>query len=121
METNQLRRSKSNKRKNKWPSWVILILVLILATISIATLTNFIQENRHQEDAVSVKINSEQIESGVYLQTESKEADTFTSFVTYPYTKIAEIDVPIREWVLDQEEKFYEEMETVETMLGESF
>src|SRR5690625_1679133 len=122
MGDNHLSRTKSTRNKKlKWPSWVAIILLLIVVTVGIAKFTTFIQESRHEEAAaVTVKVNSEQIESGVYLQTESKEAETFTSFVTYPYTKIEDIDVPIYEWVQNQEQKFYNEMETVESMLGES-
>src|SRR5690625_4869564 len=123
MGDNHLSRTKSTRNKKlKWPSWVAIISLLIVITVGIAKFTTFIQESRNEEaGSISVKFNSAQIESGVYLQTESKEAETFTSFVTYPYTKIEDIDVPIYEWVQNQEQKFYNEMETVESMLGESF
>lgn len=122
METNDLSRTKTTKKKRRtWTTWVGIILLLMIATVGIATLTNFIQEKRHQEATVSVKVNSEQIDSGIYLQTESKESDTFTSFVTYPYTKLENIDIPIYEWVQKQEQMFYDEMETIETMIGDTF
>src|SRR5690625_7447656 len=99
MGDNHLSRTKSTRNKKlKWPSWVAIILLLIVVTVGIAKFTTFIQESRHEEAAaVNVKVNSKQIESGVYLQIESKEAETLTSFVTTLYTYIVNNYVPYYE------------------------
>lgn len=103
----------------KWPIWVVIFLMFFILTFTIGKSIQAIQNITYKE-AISVKINSEQIETGIKLQTETKEADSFTSFVTYPYTRIEEIDLPIREWVLEQEKMFYDEMEQTETTLEEN-
>jgi len=120
MEQNP-RRTTKHKRKSIGFNIIVAVLILSIVTICIALITDLVQQNREQTASVSVKIDSEQVDPDVYLKSESKEADTFTSYMTYPYTKIESIDIPIKQFVTEQENKFYEEMETVIDMLGESF
>src|SRR5690625_1727578 len=117
------RRTTKHKRKSQGKGYNFLIVILILSilTICIALITDFVQQNRELTPSVNVNVNSEEVEQDVYLKSESKESDTFTSYVTYPYTKIEAIDIPIKQFVTEQENLFYEEMETVYDMLGESF
>ncbi|MBO1004355.1 polysaccharide deacetylase family protein [Pseudogracilibacillus auburnensis] len=106
-------------KRIKWPGWVVIFLLFLGLTFMIGKTAQAIQNITHKE-AISVKINSEQIDTGIKLQSETKEADSFTSFVTYPYTEIEAIDLPVRKWVLEQEKLFHEEIEQIEMMFGEN-
>src|SRR5690625_5076913 len=121
MVQNKSRVNTNRKKRLKWPIWIGILILLVSITFGIAKLTNFIQDRREQEAAVTVKVNSEQIEANIFLQTESKEGELFTSFVTFPYTKIESIDVTIYDWVQEQEDKFHKELEQIEDIIGETF
>ncbi len=101
-------------------TWMIAISSFILLTIMIGSTTKVVQSLTHK-DALSVEINSEQIDTGFRLDQESKSSDTFTSFRTIPSTSIEEIDVPIYEWATKQEDLFYEEMEKTEDTINNKF
>ncbi len=117
----QNRRATRKRKKFNWSNLAVVILSLSILTVTIAVITDFIQQERIKVASVSVKIDNEQVEQDIYLQSEAKEAEYFTSYITYPYTKIEAIDVPIKQFVSEQEQKFYEEMDTINDMMGESF
>ena len=109
---------KKEKKQIKWYMWFVIFALMFTLTIIIGKIAVEIQK-MNSEEAVSVQINSKQIDTGIKLQTESKEAKSFTSFVTYPYTNIEAIDIPIHDWVEKQENSFHEEIEQTELMLDE--
>lgn len=63
------------------------------------------------EDVNSVEVKNETIESGIQIESEIKEADSFTSIIEYPITKIEAIDSLIETWITEQEDRFYEQIE----------
>lgn len=101
-------------------TWIVIIGSFLLLTLIIGTTTKVVQSLTYKE-AIAVEVNSEQIDTGIRLNKESKSAKTFTSFRTIPSTSIEEIDVPIFEWAKGQEDAFYEEMNHTEEQLGKDF
>lgn len=73
----------------------------------------FQKQTISREDVQSVEVKSETIESGIELELETKEAQLFTSQIKYPFTKIEAIDVPIKQWIVEQENAFYDELEQI--------
>ncbi len=103
----------------KWYTWVGIGLVFFFLTISIGKLTVYIQDVVNTE-AIAVEVKSTQIETGIRMETETKEAESFTSVKNIPYTEIKAIDVPIHQWAQEKEEAFFEEMETTESSLSKN-
>src|SRR5699024_7152077 len=95
-------------------SWFIMISSFLLITIMIKTTTKLVQKYTYKE-AIAVEINSEQIEADIQLEKESKSADHFTSYKSYPTTSIETIDEPIYEWVKTNENEFLDRMEKFES------
>lgn len=83
----------------------ILIIALPKKTIS-------------SEDINSVKVKSELLESGIQIDSENKEADLFTSTIEYPQTQIEEIDMLFVQWINEEEDKFYEQLEQTSYFFG---
>ena len=88
------------------PVWLIIIslFIILIAIIGIGAKT--IKTSATNKDEISVDVNSEEITDGIRLQTETTEANHYTSFVTYPFTDIEEIDTTIKSWIEEQEEEF---------------
>ena len=101
-------------------TWIIAIGLFVVLTIIIGSMSKFVQNVTHEE-AIAVEINSEQIETGIRIDKESKSADTFTSYTMIPSTSIEAIDLPIFDWVQEQEDKFYKEMHETKEHLDENF
>jgi len=101
-------------------TWIIAIGIFVVLTITIGTITKTVQSVTHKEE-IAVEVNSEQLDTGIRLDKESKSSNTFTSYKTIPFTKIEAIDVPIKEWATEQEDAFYKEMKKNEEMLGKDF
>lgn len=118
MESMKRRRSR---RKSKAPFFINIFLVLIVALGALFFFTDIFDNIIKREAKVTVETNSEQIENGIKLQTETKESKSFTSYVAYPLTDQEGIDLPIHHWVTSQEDMFYEEMEQTEILLGKDF
>src|SRR5699024_1358221 len=95
-------------------SWFIMISIFLLLTIMIGTTTKLVQKYTYK-DAIAVEINSEQIEADIQLEKESKSADHFTSYKSYPTTSIETIDEPIYEWVKTNENEFLDRMKKFES------
>lgn len=90
-------------------TWIIMISSFLVLTILIGTSTKLMQKLTYKE-AIAVEINSEQIETDIQLEKESKSADHFTSYKSYPTTSIDEIDDPIYKWVKANENDFLEKI-----------
>lgn len=101
----------------KWYTWVGIGLVFFILTIALGKFTILVKEVAHTE-SLSVIVNSEQIDTGIRMETETKESDSFTSVKRVPFLQMKEIDVPIRKWATEQEKDFYQEMEANETLLN---
>lgn len=95
-------------REITWPVWLLIIslFIILLTIIGIGAKTIKSSATSNKEESITVEVNSEQIEAGIRLQTETKEADTFTSFVTFPFTEIEKIDKTIKNWIDEQEDNF---------------
>lgn len=115
------RRRRFRRRKSKTPLILAVLLILLLAFSAVVYFTDTFDNIIKREPKVTVETKSEQIENDIKLQTETKESKTFTSYVAYPLTDIENIDLPIHNWVTDQEDRFYEEMEQNEILLGKDF
>lgn len=102
------------KKRFKWP---MIIMACILFLLLIGKITQSIYSI--DKEYISVKVNSEKIEKGIKLMTETKESDSYTSFMSIPFSKIEEIDQPINYWAIEQEESFYEEVKQTEVLLDE--
>ena len=74
----------------------VLSLVIIYGSNSQAVKTS-------KQENVSVKILNDKINKEIKLQTETKEADLFTSSKMLPFLTIEAIDVPIHKWANNQE------------------
>src|SRR5699024_4267173 len=85
----------------------------LLLTIMIGTTTKLVQKYTYK-DAIAVEINSEQIEAGIQLEKESKSADHFTSYKSYPTTSIEAIDESIHKWVKTNENEYLERINKLE-------
>ena len=94
-------------------TWIIMISSFLLLTIMIGTTTKLVQKYTYK-DAIAVEINSEQIEAGIQLEKESKSADHFTSYKSYPTTSIEAIDESIHKWVKTNENEFLDRMNNLE-------
>ncbi len=108
---------KASMKYIKWYTWVGIGLVFFLLTITLGKMTIFVKDVAHTE-ALSVVVKSEQIDTGIRMETETKKSDSFTSVKQIPFLQMEEIDIPIRDWATDQEKQFYEEMEANETLLN---
>lgn len=93
-----------------------LLIVLAAATYFFFFQTKTIS----REDVHSVQVKSETIDSGIELESEYKAANLFTSQITYPFTKIEAIDVPIKQWVVEQENAFYNELEQLKFIFSKN-
>src|SRR5699024_2772344 len=94
-------------------TWIIMISSFLLLTIMIGTTTKLVQKYTYK-DAIAVEINSEQIEAGIQLEKESKSADHFTSYKSYPTTSIEAIDESIHKWVKTNEHEVLERLNKLE-------
>lgn len=101
-------------------TWIIVIALFLVLTITIATITKTVQSMTHKEE-IAVEINSEQIDTGIRLEKEVKSANTFTSYKTIPSTKIESIDKTMNKWAKEQEDAFYQEMEQTKEILDKNF
>src|SRR5699024_8118678 len=98
------------KNEKKWVKWLIVLAVCSPFIFVIAKNSHAINSSL-QKKKPSIEIKDEEIKNGIKVQTESKEADAYSSFVMIPFTEIEEIDVPIGDWAFEQEEIFYEKVE----------
>lgn len=98
------------KNEKKWVKWLIVLAVCSPFIFVIAKNSQAINSSL-QKKTPSIEIKDEEIKNGIKVQTESKEADAYSSFVMIPFTEIEEIDVPIGDWAFEQEEIFYEKVE----------
>lgn len=106
-------------REISWPVWLLIIGLFITFFVIIGVGIHSIKSNASHEEQVIVEVNSEEIESGIMLQTETKEADDYTSFIAYPFFSIEEIDTKIKKWVDEQEKIFHEEVVSSSDILNE--
>lgn len=107
-------RRKRMKRRNYLLggiSLTMLIAVIIFGASQLFT--------KSPEAAKEVVVSSE-IYPGLNLKTTTQEADTYTLFVSQPYTNIKEIDEPIEELINQQQNGFIREVKEVEDMLIEN-
>ena len=102
------------------PTWIVIIGIFICLTLVIGTITKAVQSFTYKEE-LAVEINSEQIDTGIRIDKESKSANTFTSYRAVPSTSIEAIDVPIFQWAKGQEDDFFNEMHQTEEKLGKDF
>lgn len=109
------------KRRLKTP-WKVTIFVLasfLILSFGIGKVIQAIDGFTHDKEEIAVQVNSKQIDTGIKLKTESKESESFTSFVSYPFTEKEKIDKPIYEWITTQETLFQTEIEDAELMIDE--
>lgn len=92
-------------------SLIMLILVVLFGASQFFT--------KSPETAKEIIVSSE-IYPGLNLKTSTEEADTYTLFVSQPYTNIKEIDEPIEELINQQRNGFIREVQEVEDMLVEN-
>lgn len=88
----------------------MIALLLLIFTILVFQLERG-AKTVSREDVTSVKVNSKQIESAIQLKSEVKEAKSFTSSITIPFSKKESIDVAINAWAIGKENDFFDEME----------
>src|SRR5690625_4853718 len=106
-------------REINWSRWFIGFTLCFIILFILAKGTEAIK-NIQKQEAISVKINSEQIEKGIRLQTETKESKSFTSFVTIPLTNKETIDQPIHNWVFEKENLFYDKLEEENLLIDQN-
>lgn len=103
--------------RKKWFIRPVILLVIILFVLIIGKITQ--ESFAVDKKDISVKVNSEQIEKGIKLLTETKDSDSFTSFMAIPFSKIEELDQPINYWAIEQEEIFYDQLEKTKLFVDE--
>lgn len=103
-------------KEKKGVIWIVILFSLCLVTIFIVAKGTEAIKMLQKQEATSVKVSSEHIEKGIRLQTETKESDEFTSFVTIPLTENESIDVPIYQWIEEEEKSFFQTLETIEVL-----
>lgn len=94
-----------------------LVIVSVALTLIVAFIGVIVMEidKVTEEKAVSVEVNSKEIDANVQLETEVKEAKTYATSIAYPVTNIKDIDQVINNWTKDQESKFQQLIESLET------
>lgn len=91
-------------------------LTMLIAVIAFGASQLF---TKNPEAAKEVVMSSE-IYPGLNLKTTTQEADTYTLFVSQPYTNNKDIDEPIEELIEQQRNSFIREVKEVERTLVEN-
>lgn len=115
----RINRKKERRKKTNALLFTSIFLVIIVAFTSLFFFTDIFDNVIKSEPKVTTEVNSQQIENGITLETETKESKTYTSYIAYPLTGKENIDVITHDWIREQEDAFYEEMEQTEILLGE--
>lgn len=117
-------RKETQKKPKVFRLFIYSFLILGVIGVSLFFFTDIfdeIAEIAEKEPGITVETKSERIENGIELEIESKKAKTYTSYIAYPRTNLQTIDLPIYEWVSNQADNFYQEMEETEILLGNEF
>src|SRR5699024_2829853 len=87
-----------------------LVIVAVALTIVVTFIGVIVMEidKVTGERAVTVEVNSEEIDANVQLETEVKESKTYSTSISYPVTDIKEIDNVIEDWKKNEENRFKE-------------
>ncbi|HLR42344.1 MAG TPA: polysaccharide deacetylase family protein, partial [Pseudogracilibacillus sp.] len=87
-----------------------LVIVAVALTIVVTFIGVIVMEidKVTGERAVTVEVNSEEIDANVQLETEVKESKTYSTSISYPVTDIKEIDNAIDTWKKNEENRFKE-------------
>ena len=101
----------------KWFNWALVFLVCLSLVIIYGSNSQAVKTPKQEN--VSVKILNDKINKEIKLQTETKEADLFTSSKMLPFFTIEAIDVPIHKWANNEETLFLEELEKTELLVDE--
>lgn len=101
----------------KWFNWALVFLVCLSLVIIYGSNSQAVKTPKQEN--VSVKILNDKINKEIKLQTETKEADLFTSSKMLPFLTIEAIDVPIHKWANNEETLFLEELEKTELLVDE--
>lgn len=94
--------------KVKYTSIIFGVVFIISVYILLISLP---KKTISSEDIHSVKVQSELLESGIQIESENKEADSFTTVIEYPRTQIDEIDSVFEQWINKEEKTFYDQLE----------
>lgn len=97
--------------------WMGIFIIAVLMSIGFNQMIN-----KSEADEVVI-VNSENWSKypGINLQTQTKEAKTYTLSVSKPTTKSDKINQSIGEWLEQQEETFFDSMQEFEGILNEEF
>lgn len=103
-------------RHFKWYTWLGIILLFVISTIGFAKLFDTISYLAHS-DTMTVKVESEEVNHQIQLNTETKEAGKLTSIKSIPFTQVKDIDQLIKEWANKQENAFFSNMKEADLLL----
>lgn len=106
----QRRRSKNNKVSLIFG----VIITLLILTVGVALVTNYIQQANEKKLEVQTEINSEIVEKDIKLEHEQKENVLFKSSISYPVTNISSVDDEINKWIESIESNFQEIVDTLD-------
>lgn len=104
-------------KRIKLPGWIALFLIMILVGISF---NQFIKKSEAVETVVA---NNEGWSKypGIELQTETNEANTYTSSISKPTLKGEKVNQLIHSWLEEQEDDFLNSLKELEGNLNENF
>src|SRR5699024_5599231 len=89
-------------------------MALVIVSVALTVVVTFIGvivmeiDKVTGERAVTVEVNSKEIDANVQLETEVKESKTYSTSISYPVTNIKEIDNVIDDWKQSEENRFKE-------------
>lgn len=104
-------------KRIKPPGWIVLFLLVVLLGIGV----NKIVE---KFETVGIVVANSEVwskYSGINLNTETKEAKTYTSSISKPTTKGEKINKGIHEWLQHQENDFLNSLQEYEEILNEQY
>lgn len=106
-----LRKGMNMLKQVKWPLALVIISVALTVVVTFVGVIVMEIDKVTGERAVTVKVNSKEIDANVQLETEVKESKTYSTNISYPVTNIKEIDHAIDNWKKNEENRFKETIE----------
>lgn len=104
-------------KRIKLPGWIVLFLLVVLLGMGIDKIVK-------KFGTVGIVVANSEVwskYSGINLNTETKEAKTYTSSISKPTTKGEKINKGIHEWLQQQENDFLNSLQDYEDILNEEY
>ncbi|KMY56170.1 hypothetical protein AC623_10380 [Bacillus sp. FJAT-27231] len=101
-------------RRLRWPAWVVLTLFFLFVLIG------FNQFTGNGTYAKNEKVETKKLSKypGLQLETRTSEARNYTLAISLPIAGDKKIDQPIQQWVKQQKEQFFTEVQANKKLFG---